>query len=115
MTAADRAKTTAAGLVAAVGFYYSLLGPVTNPTSIRVAVFALTVAAACGLMYLSEPGKRFVAYARASAVEIRKVVWPGREEVVRMSGLVLVFVTIIAIFLWLVDSLLGWLLQFIAL
>lgn len=115
MTAPDRVKASAAALVAAVGLYYSLLGMVASPAPLRFAVFAVTVAVAGGLMYLSEPGKRFVAYAQASAVEIRKVVWPGREEVLKMSGIVLVFVTVVAIFLWLVDSILAWLLQFIAL
>ncbi len=115
MTAADKLKATVAALVAAVGLYYSLIAMVTSPAPARAAVFIATVLAAGGLFYLSEPGKRLFAYAQASAVEIRKVVWPGREEVLKMSAVVLLFVAVVAVFLWIVDSILAWLLQFLAL
>ena len=101
--------------MAAVGLYFSLLGLITSPALLRLGVFAVTVLVAGALFYASEPGKRFVSYAVASSEEIRKVVWPGRDEVLKMSGIVLLFVAVISIFLWIVDSILAWLLQFLAL
>lgn len=115
MTATDKAKVAAAALIAALGLYSSLLGMAASPVPLRWGVFLVTVASACALMYFTEPGRRFLAYVLASVTEMNKVVWPQRDEVLKMSGVVLVFVTLVAIFLWLVDSLLGWLLQFLAL
>ena len=115
MTAADKLKASLAALIAVVGLYYSILGLVTSPVPLRFGVFLVTLLVAGSLFYTSEPGKRFVAYARGAALEVRKVVWPGREEVLKMSGIVLVFVAVVAVFLWIVDSILAWLLQFISL
>lgn len=39
--------------------------------------------------------------------EVSKVVWPTRREVVAMSIVVLIFVTIIALFFLLVDSIIS--------
>ena len=115
MTASDKIKVSIASLIALVGLYYSLLGMAASPVPLRWGVFLVTMAAAGLLAYFSEPGQRFVAYVTAALIEMNKVVWPQRDEVIKMSGVVLVFVTVVAIFLWLVDSLLGWLLQFLAL
>jgi len=46
---------------------------------------------------------------RESRTEIRKVVWPTRPEAVQTTLIVLVFVFVVALLLWGLDSLLGWL------
>ena len=66
-------------------------------------------------MYTTVSGKQFVEYSRAAVLELRKIVWPGREEVLKMTGVVIVFVFVVALFIWLVDALLRWLLSFLAL
>jgi len=50
-------------------------------------------------------------YVREVQVEARKVVWPDRKETVQSTILVLVMVVVIALFLWMVDGGLGWLVQ----
>ena len=40
--------------------------------------------------------------------EIRRVVWPKREETVQTTGIVLLLVIIFGLLLWLLDTLLGW-------
>ena len=60
-------------------------------------------------MWLSHPGKDFVAYANDSLVEARKVVWPTRKEAMQMTGMVFIFVLVLALFMWMVDSGLSWL------
>lgn len=114
MKTLDKLKTWAAALIALVGIYLSTLELVTTPVPVRFAIFFATLGAAAAIMYFTEIGQQFIAYALAATVEVRKVVWPGREEVLKMTGVVLVFVCVVAIFLWLVDGLLGWLLGLLA-
>lgn len=63
---------------------------------------ALIVAAA------SADGKRFVAYAKESVSEVKKVVWPTRKESTQMTLIVFAFVVVMALFLWLADKLIEW-------
>ena len=57
---------------------------------------------------VSAPGKEFVGFARESYREVRKVVWPTRKEAGQMTGLVFVFVVVMALFLWSADKLIEW-------
>ena len=52
-------------------------------------------------------GKRFWRFVLESRVELRKVVWPTRQETMTTTMVVLVFVTIAATFFWLLDLLLA--------
>jgi len=58
-------------------------------------------------------GQRLVSFSRESRVELRKVVWPTRQETMQITLIVLVLVFLIGLFLWLVDSLLFWGVQII--
>jgi len=53
-------------------------------------------------------GKKGLGFAKDSRTEVRKVVWPTRQETVQTTLAVLVMVLIVAIMLWLVDMFLGW-------
>jgi len=44
-------------------------------------------------------------------VETKKVTWPERKETTQATLLVFVMVIFIALFLWLIDSSLSWLVQ----
>jgi preprotein translocase subunit SecE len=46
-----------------------------------------------------------------SIVEAKKVVWPARKETVQITGVVVAFVLVMAIFLWIVDLGLNWAVQ----
>ena len=56
-------------------------------------------------------GQRFFAFSRGSVTETKKVVWPTRKETIQMTGVVVAFVVVMALFLWAVDSILGWLVK----
>jgi preprotein translocase subunit SecE len=86
------------------GFYYLK----DSALILRIAsvVAGLLLAAAVG--WTSAPGKQFYVFAQEAIVETKKVVWPSRKETVQNTGMVLVFVLVMAIFLWIVDALLGW-------
>ena len=54
-------------------------------------------------------GAAFWALVKASRTEIRKVVWPTRQETVQTTMIVVGFVLLVALMLWGLDSFLGWL------
>lgn len=69
----------------------------------------LAAAVIGGLIALqSAQGRRLWHFGRTSWVEVRKVVWPSRQETTQTTIAVIVMVTLLAIFLWLVDMVLAW-------
>ncbi len=77
---------------------------------VRILSVLVGVGVAVGVASQTELGRRFIAFAREAIVETRKVVWPTRKETVQMTGMVFAFVVVIAIFLWLTDKSLEWVL-----
>ncbi|OMH39008.1 preprotein translocase subunit SecE [Motiliproteus sp. MSK22-1] len=70
----------------------------------------LVVAAVAGLLALqTTKGKAFFDMFKEAKTEIRKVVWPTRQETVQTTAIVVVVVLIVGILLWAIDSLLSWL------
>jgi len=90
---------------AGVAGYY-LLGE--SAMIIRVAIVLAGVILGALVALTSAPGKQFYAFAQDSVVETRKVVWPSRKESIQMTGVVFLFVVIMALFLWVVDAGLLW-------
>ncbi len=73
-----------------------------------LGIVALAVVA--GLVALqTAKGAAFWALVKGSRTEIRKVVWPTRQETVQTTMIVVAFVLLAALILWGLDSLLGWL------
>ena len=58
-------------------------------------------------------GKAFLNFAKAARNELLKVVWPTRQETIQSSVAVVVLVAILALLLWLMDSLWFWLITLI--
>ncbi len=54
-------------------------------------------------------GKKFSTLLKDAKAEIRKVVWPTRQELTQTTMIVIVFVLIVALLLWGLDSLVSWL------
>jgi len=50
-------------------------------------------------------------FVREVQAEAKKVVWPDRKEAMQATLMVVVMVIFVALFLWAVDGLLGWLVQ----
>ena len=53
-------------------------------------------------------GKEIWGYFRDAQIEVRKVVWPTRQETIQTTQIVIVMVILVAIILWLLDMFLGW-------
>ena len=108
-TGADKAKLAVAAVlvVAAVVAFYALG---KQDLWVRVVALIVLMAAAVVTFFTSESGKQLIAYGRDSVKEVRKVVWPTRKEALQMTGYVFAFVFVMALFLWLTDKTLEWLL-----
>jgi len=106
---ADLALVTLAVLAAVAGVLgFTFL--TEQPTLARVGVLIGGLVIAIVIAWFSQSGKRFLAYARESYEETKRVVWPSRKETVSTTGIVFGFVVIMAIFLFLVDKSLEWVL-----
>jgi preprotein translocase subunit SecE len=107
-TSGDKAKLALASalVVAALVAYYLFgkQGPI-----VQWAVLLLGLIAAVVVFFTSEPGKALFAFGRDAVREVKKVVWPARKEAIQMTVYVFVFVLVMALFLWLTDKTLEWL------
>ena len=74
----------------------------------------LALAVVAGLIALqTAQGATFWDLVKGSRTEIRKVVWPTRQETVQTTLIVVAFVILVALILWGLDSLLGWLVSLV--
>jgi len=108
-TGADKAKLAAAGLlvVGGVAAFY-LLGQ--QSLWLRVVALLVLIAAGVAVCSTSAQGKELFAYGQDALKELRKVVWPTRPEATQMTLYVFAFVVVMALFLWLTDKTLEWVL-----
>jgi preprotein translocase subunit SecE len=80
------------------------------PIVLRVLSVAGGIVAGFVVSTFTEPGQRAVRFAREAIVELRKVVWPTRKETMQTTAAVFAFVVAMAVFLWLTDKSLEWVL-----
>ena len=106
-TGADKAKLAGAVvllLASIVAFYY--LGK--QDLWVRVGALLVLLVAAVALFFTSESGKQLIAFGRDAVRETKKVVWPTRKEATQMTGYVFAFVFAMALYMWLTDKTLEW-------
>jgi preprotein translocase subunit SecE len=109
MNALDIVKLVIAGALLAAGIagYYLLA---EQALILRVlAVIGGTVAGAA-VAWFTAPGSTFAGFARESIVEVKKVVWPTRKETIQTTAAVFAFVVVMAVYLWVSDKALEWVL-----
>lgn len=88
--------------------YYS-----ASPILYRVLVLLALAAAAVFIGLQTVKGKSFAVLVKEARTEIRKVVWPTRQETTQTTLIVVAVVLVMALLLWGLDSLLGWLVSLI--
>jgi preprotein translocase subunit SecE len=69
----------------------------------RVAMVLAGLAAGAGLMWFTWYGREFWQFAQAARIELRKVVWPERDETVKTTYVVFGFAVVMGLFFWLLD------------
>jgi len=84
------------------GFYYY----VDASLLYRVLGLVGVVMVAAGIALTTGTGHAILSFGREARAEVRKVVWPTRQETVQTTLMVVVAVIILGIFLWLIDMML---------
>ena len=76
---------------------------------LRTAILSTSVFVA-GIVLIWGNFARLLIYFKNSVVELKKVVWPDKAYATKMTIFVLIFVTILTIFIYLADFLISWVL-----
>ena len=98
---------SAAALVGGLYAYYYYEAEVAQ--ALRVLMVLAGTAAGIGIAMTSTQGQRLWHFIQGSRVEIRKVVWPTRQETTQTAIAVFVFTLVMMLFFWALDSGLLWL------
>ncbi len=97
----------AAAIIGGLYSYYYYEFDIALPLRVLMVLGGTGVGIAIGMT--STQGQRLWHFIQGSRVEIRKVVWPTRQETTQTAIAVFVFTLIMAVFFWLLDSGLLWL------
>lgn len=103
----DGAKLLVAVLVLAVGivgFYYFS----DAITVVRVVGLLVVAAVAVVIASQTEKGRGAIGFFKDARTEVRKVVWPTRQETIQTTLMVIAMVVVVAIILWFLDMFLFW-------
>jgi preprotein translocase subunit SecE len=105
----DKIKLGLAALILGAGVYGyyqlpSIMGPDVS-ILMRVGLVLAAIVVSLGVAATSQYGASLIEFSKGSRIELRKMVWPTRAETVQTTIIVLVFVVIIALFLWMIDAL----------
>jgi len=105
-SALDIAKlvASAAILVGGIAAFYML---VDVPLAVRWLIVLGALAAGIVVALQSAQGREFWQFVQGSRVELRKVVWPTRQETMQTTMVVVVAIIVLGIFFWLLDMALG--------
>ena len=76
---------------------------------LRVLMVLAGTIAGVAIAMTSTQGKRLWAFIQGSRIELRKVVWPTKQETTQTAIAVFVFTLVMALFFWGLDSFLLWL------
>ena len=106
---ADKVKFALALVILAAGVtgFYALAD---QAMILRVLSVLVGLALAVAVAWKTEQGQRFFVFANEAALEARKVVWPSRKETMQTTAAVFAFVVVMALFLYLTDKSLEWVL-----
>lgn len=93
-------------IIAGISLYYILKINIW----FKWSIVAASLIAAFALFYFVSPtGLNLHGYVKDSWNELGKVVWPPRKEAIQFTWIVFLFVVVLSLFLWAIDSSLAWL------
>jgi preprotein translocase subunit SecE len=73
---------------------------------VRAIGVVVAIGAALGVAATTEKGKTFIAFAKEARIEVRKVVWPTRQETTHTTFIVMIATVVMALILWGLDGIL---------
>jgi preprotein translocase subunit SecE len=88
-------------------YYFDEYSLLLRVISLLVVVFLVAFLAST-----TEKGRSTLDFLQQSHLEVRRVVWPTRQETAQMTGVVLLLVLLVALIIWGLDSILGWIVRF---
>jgi preprotein translocase subunit SecE len=97
----------AAAIIGGLYSYYFFEFQISLP--LRVLMVLGGAGAGIAIAMTSTQGQRLWHFIQGSRVEIRKVIWPTRQETTQTAIAVFVFTLIMGVFFWMLDSGLLWL------
>ena len=109
---ADTLKLVIAALLVCggMGGYYVFA---THSVLLRVVGLLACALVAILIASRTEKGRAVWSFFHESQIEVRKVVWPTREETMQTTLIVIIVVVVAALFMWLLDWFLGWAIRFV--
>jgi preprotein translocase subunit SecE len=104
---ADKVKAAAAIVIvmAGVAGYYVLAG---QPGWVRWLPVVGSLVLAAVVMAFSSYGSEFRRFVELARIELRKIVWPTRQETLQTTLVVFGFVVVAGLFFWVLDLVLAW-------
>ena len=105
-SALDTVKLVAAVaiLVGGIAGFYLLTD---LPLAVRWVIVLATLAGGILVALQSVQGRTFWQFVQGSRIELRKVVWPTRQETLQTTLVVFVAILAMGIFFWVLDWILG--------
>ena len=104
----DRVKLFAAGLLVIGGLFAYYYFAAEYSQVYRVVGVLVATILGFAIAMSSDPGRRFWRFAQGSRIELRKVIWPTRQEALQTTLAVIVFVIVMGVFFWVLDLFLLW-------
>jgi preprotein translocase subunit SecE len=80
---------------------------------LRVVSLLAVMGVAVFIASTTEKGRNALGFVREAQIEVRKVVWPSRQETLQVTAIVIGMVVLVAIMVWLFDSILMWLVKWL--
>ncbi len=93
-------------LITAAAFALTYLFHFSGP--IKVLVWLVWLVLGLALAFFTKKGQAVFVFAKEAKVELKKVVWPTRQETVQTTSIVMVMVGATGFVLWGVDSVMMW-------
>jgi preprotein translocase subunit SecE len=104
---ADIGVLVLAVLVLAAGVIgYTYLGNIGAASPLRLVTILVAVVAAVAMAAFPAPGRRVRNFLAESQFEMRKVVWPTRDETIKTTGIIILVVIVLSLLLGLIDFIL---------
>lgn len=104
---ADIGKLVLAVLVLTAGIVgYTYLGNIGASSPLRLITILAAVVVALAIAAFTGPGRRARHFLAESQFEMRKVVWPTRDETIKTTGIIILVVIVLSLLLGLIDLIL---------
>ncbi len=92
-------------VIAGIAGYYVLSD---RNAAVRWGAMVAGLVLGIAVLAVSSVGRRFWHFVQDSRIELRKVVWPSKQETLQTTAVVFGFVTLAGLFFWLLDLVLTW-------